>query len=334
MSNRPAIIAEGLVKNYGKTRALDGLDLLAEEGSVLGVLGPNGAGKTTAVRILTTLLRADAGHAEVAGLDVVKNADKLRARIGLAGQYAAVDENLTGFENLTMFGRLYHLSGKIAKRRAEELLERFELTDAARRVVKTYSGGMRRRLDLAASLIMAPPVLFLDEPTTGLDPRGRLSMWDVISSLVADGTTVLLTTQYLEEADQLANQIAVVDHGRVIAKGTSDELKELVGGERIDITIAQGGDLNAAMRAMRPYSVGEIQIDPPQRRLVVPVTRGAQQLTSVVRDLDEASIPLDDLALRRPTLDDVFLTLTGHASEAEPLLEDTLDSQPVARSAR
>ena len=334
MSNRPAIIAEGLVKNYGKTRALDGLDLQAEEGSVLGVLGPNGAGKTTAVRILTTLLRADAGRAEVAGLDVVKQADKLRARIGLAGQYAAVDENLTGFENLKMFGRLYHLSGKVAKRRAEELLDRFELSDAAGRTVKTYSGGMRRRLDLAGSLIMAPPVLFLDEPTTGLDPRGRLSMWDVISSLVADGTTVLLTTQYLEEADQLAHQIAVVDHGRVIARGTSDELKEQVGGERIDITVSPGGDLNAALHAMRPYSVGEALIDIQQRRITVPVTRGAQQLTSVVRDLDEASIPLDDLALRRPTLDDVFLTLTGHASDMEPLPQDTPASQPVARSAR
>jgi len=214
MSNRPAILAEGLYKHYGKTRALAGLDLAAEQGSVLAVLGPNGAGKTTAVRILTTLLRPDAGRAEVAGLDVVKDANALRARIGLAGQYAAVDENLTGFENLEMFGRLYHLSGAVARQRANELLERFDLVDAARRTLKTYSGGMRRRLDLAASLIISPPVLFLDEPTTGLDPRGRLAMWEVISTLAASGTTILLTTQYLEEADHLADQIVVVDLGR------------------------------------------------------------------------------------------------------------------------
>src|SRR5947207_3708393 len=272
MSNRPAILAEGLYKHYGKTRALAGLDLVAEQGSVLALLGPNGAGKTTAVRILTTLLRPDAGRAEVAGLDVVKHADTLRARIGLAGQYAAVDEYLTGFENLKMFGRLYHLSGPMAKRRANELIERFDLVDAAGRIVKTYSGGMRRRLDLAASLIMMPPVLFLDEPTTGLDPRGRLAMWDIISTLVADGTTVLLTTQYLEEADQLADQIAVVDQGRVIAKGTSDELKAQVGGERIELSVARGGDLDAATRAIRPYSSGEIQVNANNRHLVVPVT--------------------------------------------------------------
>jgi len=211
MSNKPAILAEGLHKHYGKTHALDGLDLVAEEGTVLGVLGPNGAGKTTAVRILTTLLRPDAGRAEVIGLDVVKHADTIRSRIGLAGQYAAVDENLTGYENLKMFGQLYHLSGSIARRRANELLERFDLVEAAGRTVKTYSGGMRRRLDLAASLIMSPPVLFLDEPTTGLDPRGRLAMWEIITDLVSDGTTVLLTTQYLEEADRLPARVAVVD---------------------------------------------------------------------------------------------------------------------------
>src|SRR5438552_2407518 len=261
MSNTPAILAEGLQKHYGKTQALVGLDLVAEQGSVLGLLGPNGAGKTTAVRILTTLLRPDAGRAEVIGLDVVKHADALRARIGLAGQYAAVDENLTGYENLEMFGRLYHLSGGVARRRAKELLERFDLLDAARRTVKTYSGGMRRRLDLAASLIIAPPVLFLDEPTTGLDIRGRLAMWEVISSLVADGTTVLLTTQYLEEADQLAHQLAVLDLGRVIARGTSDELKAQVGGERLEITVAHKGDLETAVQSLRPYSIGEIQID-------------------------------------------------------------------------
>jgi ABC-2 type transport system ATP-binding protein len=334
MPNKPAILAEGLQKYYGKTRALAGLDLVAEEGTVLGLLGPNGAGKTTAVRILTTLLRPDAGRAEVAGLDVVKHADTLRARIGLAGQYAAVDENLTGYENLEMFGRLYHLSGAIARRRANELLERFDLVDAARRTVKTYSGGMRRRLDLAASLIISPPVLFLDEPTTGLDPRGRLAMWDVISSLVADGTTVLLTTQYLEEADQLANQIAVVDQGHVIANGTADELKTQVGGERLELTVARGGDLEAAVQALRPFSAGEIQVNMDRRGLVVPVTQGAQLLAAVVRDLDAEQIPLDDLALRRPTLDDVFLTLTGRAATTADLPKETPADRPLVRSSR
>ncbi len=334
MPNRPAIVAEGLKKSYGRTQALVGLDLAAEEGTVLGLLGPNGAGKTTAVRILTTLLQPDSGYAEVTGLDVVKDANALRARIGLAGQYAAVDENLTGFENLKMFGRLYHLSGSIAKRRADELLERFDLVDAAGRTVKTYSGGMRRRLDLAASLIMAPPVLFLDEPTTGLDPRGRLSMWEIISDLVADGTTVLLTTQYLEEADQLAHQIAVVDHGRVIARGTSDELKAQIGGERIELSLAQGGDLAATVQALRPYSAGEIQIDAESRRLNVPVTDGARILTAVVRDLDAAQIPLDDLALRKPTLDDVFLTLTGRAVMQDVPSETTPEIRSMARSTR
>jgi len=327
-------LAEGLQKHYGKTQALAGLDLVAEQGSVLGLLGPNGAGKTTAVRILTTLLRPDAGRAEVLGLDVVKHADALRARIGLAGQYAAVDENLTGYENLEMFGRLYHLSGGVARRRANELLARFDLVDAARRTVKTYSGGMRRRLDLAASLIISPPVLFLDEPTTGLDLRGRLGMWEVISTLVADGTTVLLTTQYLEEADQLADQIAVVDHGRVIANGTADELKAQVGGERLELTVTRGGDLDAAVQALRPYSSGELQVDADRRHLVVPVTRGAQQLAEVVRDLDAEQIPLDDLALRRPTLDDVFLALTGRAAEEAELPAKTAATQPLVRSTR
>jgi ABC-2 type transport system ATP-binding protein len=335
MSNKPAILAEGLHKYYGKTHALDGLDLAAEEGSVLGVLGPNGAGKTTAVRILTTLTLPDSGHAEVAGLDVVKHADTVRSRIGLTGQYAAIDENLTGYENLKMFGQLYHLSGTVAKSRANDLLARFDLVDAARRTVKTYSGGMRRRLDLAASLIMSPPILFLDEPTTGLDPRGRIAMWEIISSLVADGTTVLLTTQYLEEADQLAKQIIVVDHGRVIAKGTSDELKTQVGGERLELTISPGGNLDDALAAIRPYSSGEIQVNTEHRRLAMPVTQGAQQLAAVVRDLDAAQIRLDDLALRRPTLDDVFLSLTGHAaSEDEKPAEEETFTQPLARSTR
>ena len=334
MTSRPAILAEGLKKSYGKTQALVGLDLAAEEGSVLGLLGPNGAGKTTAVRILTTLLRPDAGRAEVMGLDVVKDANALRARIGLAGQYAAVDEYLTGYENLKMFGQLYHLSGAVARRRANYLLERFDLVEAAGRIVKTYSGGMRRRLDLAASLIMSPPILFLDEPTTGLDPRGRLAVWEIISGLASDGTTVLLTTQYLEEADQLAHQIAVVDHGRIIARGTSDELKAQIGGERIEVTVAQGGDLAAAEQALRPYSSGEIQIEEERRHLLVPVTHGAQILTAVVRDLDAAQVRLDDLALRKPTLDDVFLTLTGRAATPDEQAAQEPEMRAMARSSR
>ncbi len=317
-SSRPAILAEGLVKSYGQTQALRGIDFSAEEGTVLGVLGPNGAGKTTAVRILTTLLKPDAGHATVAGLDVVHDADALRAHIGLAGQYAAVDELLTGRENLEMFGRLYHISGRDAKRRATELLERFDLTDAANRTIKTYSGGMRRRLDLAASLIVAPPVLFLDEPTTGLDPRGRSGMWDVISGLVADGTTVLLTTQYLEEADLLADQIVVVDRGQIIARGTSDELKAQVGGERLEVTLGRGSNVADAVRALRPHGSGEPRVDAEQRRVVVPVTNGSRILADSIRDLDAAGVKLDDLALRRPTLDDVFLALTGHEAEETP----------------
>jgi len=313
--NNAAILAEGLEKRYGKTQALRGLDLVVEEGTVFGLLGPNGAGKTTAVRIFTTLLQPDAGRAEVAGFDVVRHADQLRSQIGLAGQYAAVDEYLTGRENLEMVGRLYHLPKSQARRRASELLERFELVDAANRTVKTYSGGMRRRLDLAASLVVSPPILFLDEPTTGLDPRGRLGMWDLISELVKDGTTVLLTTQYLEEADQLADQIAVIDHGLVIATGTADELKTQVGGERLEITVAQGNSLDAAVRALVPYSQGEAQAEKDSRRIVIPVANGSKLLANIVRDLDAAGVQLDDLALRRPTLDDVFLTLTGHEAE-------------------
>jgi ABC-2 type transport system ATP-binding protein len=330
MNGRPAILAEGLEKSYGTTRALRGLDLEVEEGTIFGLLGPNGAGKTTAVRILTTLLRPDAGRAQVAGFDIVRQADQLRAHIGLAGQYAAVDEYLTGWENLEMVGQLYHLPRAQARQRADELLERFDLVDAGRRLVKTYSGGMRRRLDLAASLIVAPPVLFLDEPTTGLDPRGRLAMWDVMRELVADGTTVLLTTQYLEEADQLAQRIAVIDGGQVIARGTPDELKMQVGGARLELTVAADSDLDAAVRVLRPYGDGSVHVDEERRRIVAPAN-GSEMLAAVVRDLDAAGVQIDELGLHRPTLDDVFLTLTGHMAEVAAQEEEAV---PVGRAGR
>ncbi|HEX5505728.1 MAG TPA: ATP-binding cassette domain-containing protein [Thermomicrobiales bacterium] len=313
-----AVLAEGLEKRYGQTHALRGVDLAVERGTVCGLLGPNGAGKTTMVRILTTLLLPDAGHARVAGFDVVRDAERVRYRIGLAGQQAAVDELLTGRGNLEMVGRLYHLPGRTARRRADELLERFALTDAANRIAKTYSGGMRRRLDLAASLVAAPPILFLDEPTTGLDPRSRIGMWDVIGGLVAQGTTVLLTTQYLEEADRLADRIAVIDQGQVIAAGTPSELKATVGGEQIDVVVRDGARLPEAAEAVRRASGAEPYVDQEARRLVAPVTGGASALVEVVRELDLVGLAVDDLALRRPTLDEVFLRLTGHTADEMP----------------
>ncbi len=317
-----AIVAEGLVKIYrsrkSEVRALDGLDLTVEEGTVLGLLGPNGAGKTTTVRILTTLLRPDSGHATVAGLDVVRQPQQIRRMIGLSGQYAAVDENLTGRENLWLFGRLYQLPSAEARRRADDLLEQFGLADAADRVVKTYSGGMRRRLDLASALTGRPRILFLDEPTTGLDPRGRLGMWEVIRGLVREGVTLLLTTQYLEEADELAHTIAVVDQGRIIARGTADELKAKVGGERIEVVVHSRDDIGRAAHILSGEAGSDASVDDHVRKITVPAKGGARRLAQVVRDLDEAQITIDDIALRRPTLDDVFLTLTGHAAEVAP----------------
>jgi ABC-2 type transport system ATP-binding protein len=316
-SSRPAISATALVKNFGRTRALDGLDLEVAAGTVFGLLGPNGAGKTTAVRIFTTLLEPDSGHAEVAGLDCVRDANRLRARIGLAGQYAAVDELLTGRENLEMVGRLYRLTRARARERALELLEQFGLSDAANRPARTYSGGMRRRLDLAASLIVTPPVLFLDEPTTGLDPRSRLAMWDLLDELRDGGTTLLLTTQYLEEADFLADRIAVIDRGRTIAVGTADDLKSQVGGERIELTLARGADLDAAAAALAPHVDGSVRVEAETRHISGAAAQGARRMVDVVRDFDAAGIAIEDLAVRRPTLDDVFLTLTGHGAQEE-----------------
>jgi ABC-2 type transport system ATP-binding protein len=308
-----AISARGLRKSFGDVRALDGVDFDVAPGTVLGLLGPNGAGKTTAVRVLTTLLKPDSGSATVAGLDVVSQAAALREHIGLAGQYAAIDENLTGLENLVMVGRLYGMKRAVARTRANELLDRFELDEAAGRPAKTYSGGMRRRLDLAAALVAKPPVLFLDEPTTGLDPRSRLALWTTIEELVAEGTTVLLTTQYLDEADRLADTIAVIDHGRVIAEGTPDELKDRVGGERLEVRLADPAAAPRAAAALAEMSDEAPASDGALVTLTVRARTGA--IVEAVRRLDDAGVDVDDLTLRRPTLDDVFLALTGHAAE-------------------
>ncbi|MEU1277653.1 ATP-binding cassette domain-containing protein [Streptomyces sp. NPDC005805] len=310
-----AIYAEGLVKTFGDVRALDGVDLDVPEGTVLGLLGPNGAGKTTTVRVLTTLLQPDSGTARVAGIDVLKHPNEVRRSIGLSGQFAAVDEYLTGRENLQMVGQLYQMSARDAKTRAGRLLERFNLADAADRPAKTYSGGMRRRLDLAAALVVSPPVMFMDEPTTGLDPRNRQQLWDVIQELVRGGTTLLLTTQYLEEADHLADDICVVDHGKVIARGTSDQLKARTGGECVEVVVHRPEEIAAARQILTTYGKGEVSVVEHTRKLTVPVTGGAKLLAEVIRDLDARGIEIDDIGLRRPTLDDVFISLTGHAAE-------------------
>ncbi|MFI9099612.1 ATP-binding cassette domain-containing protein [Streptomyces fildesensis] len=310
-----AIYAEGLVKTFGDVRALDGVDFDVPEGTVLGLLGPNGAGKTTAVRVLTTLLQPDSGKAVVAGIDVLKHPNEVRRHIGLSGQFAAVDEYLTGRENLQMVGQLYQMKSRDAKLRAAELLDRFNLADAADRPTKTYSGGMRRRLDLAAALVVKPPVMFMDEPTTGLDPRNRQVMWEVIQDLVAGGTTLLLTTQYLEEADQLAHDICVIDHGKVIARGTSDQLKAQTGGERVEVVVHERERLAEAEGILRGFGKGDTKTEDHTRRITVPVDGGAKLLAEVIRDLDARGIEIDDIGLRRPTLDDVFLSLTGHEAE-------------------
>lgn len=309
----PAISVKGLVKCFGDVRALDGVDLEVATGSVLGLLGPNGAGKTTAVRVLTTLIKPDAGSVTVNGLDAVKDEAALREHIGLAGQYAAVDENLTGAENLTMVGRLYGMRRSDAKARALELLKRFDLEDAANRPAKTYSGGMRRRLDLADALVAKPSILFLDEPTTGLDPRSRIALWEMIEDLVAEGTTVLLTTQYLDEADRLADRIAVIDEGRVVADGTSDELKDRVGGERLEVRLNDADQVDRAIEMLAPLTNDEPFTEDDMIKLTVERRQGA--IADAVQTLNAADIGVEDIGLRRPTLDEVFLTLTGHALE-------------------
>jgi ABC-2 type transport system ATP-binding protein len=317
----PAVEARGLVKRFGATEALRGVDLTVERATVLGVLGPNGAGKTTAVRILTTLLKPDAGVASIDGIDVVKEPRRARARIGLTGQYAAVDERLTGYENLVHVGRLFHLRTKEARARAGEMLERFDLVAAGSRISGTYSGGMRRRLDIAMSLVGRPSVLFLDEPTTGLDPRSRNAMWDLIDELVAGGMTTLLTTQYLEEADRLAHQIAVIDHGVVIERGTPEDLKRRVGGEQIDVLVTRPDDVGRVHAALAEFAAGDPHYEKVGRRVVIPVRDARGIVPRVVRRLDEARIDVDDVGVRRSTLDDVFFALTGHAAEEDEGVE-------------
>jgi ABC-2 type transport system ATP-binding protein len=311
------IEATGLQKHFGATHALRGVDFSVPEGTILGLLGPNGAGKTTAVRILTSLTRPDAGRALVAGIDVLHHPAEARRRMGVAGQTASLDELLTGRENLGMVGRLYHLPGADVKRRADELLQRFELEDAADRPTKTYSGGMRRRLDLAAALVASPPVRFLDEPTTGLDPRSRLSMWELIGDLAHGGTTVLMTTQYLEEADRLADDIVVIDHGLVIARGTPNELKQRIGGERLVVTVGENQDLARTASVLAAMSEEEPRLDEAERTVSVPVTDHAGVLTRVIRLLEAAAIEVDDAGSRTPTLDEVYLNLTGHVADDE-----------------
>jgi ABC-2 type transport system ATP-binding protein len=325
---QPAVQADGLQKRYGSTDALDGFELVVERGAVCGLLGPNGAGKTTAVRILATLLRPDGGRARVAGLDVVRDAGRVRQRIGLVGQAAAVDEVLSGRQNLVMFGRLFHLGIRQATARADELLEHFALTDTGRKPVKQYSGGMRRRLDLAASLILAPEVLFLDEPTTGLDPRGRNEVWASIRALVADGTTVLLTTQYLDEADQLADQVCVIDHGRVIAEGTPDALKSRIGGDRVDVVLHSAADLPVAAAILARAAGAAAETDPDTRRVSAPVRDRMSAMSEIFAALGAANVAAEDLAVRRPTLDEVFMELTGRL--AEPTTDDTDSQEAVA----
>ncbi|MBY5163031.1 ATP-binding cassette domain-containing protein [Salsipaludibacter albus] len=324
------IRATGLVKHYGDVTALDGLDLSVPGGQVLALLGPNGAGKTTAVRILTTLLEPDEGSVEVAGVDVLADPREVRRRIGLSGQYAAVDEHLSGFENLDLIGRLYRMGRHRARERARELLERFDLVEAADRPVKTYSGGMRRRLDLAGALVATPTVLFLDEPTTGLDPRSRSDMWEVIRELVNGGTTLLLTTQYMEEADLLADDIVVIDHGRAIARGTADRLKQQVGGERIELIAEVATDIPVVHELLSRHAVDEVRVDDHRRMLTAAVTGGTVDLRKVLSDVENRGIALSDAGLRRPTLDDVFLTLTGR-STADPTTDDTPTDQPEPR---
>ena len=333
-STELGIEAQGLTKRYQDVVALAGVDLAVPRGTVLGLLGPNGAGKTTTVRVLTTLLVPDGGSARVAGVDVLRDPAGVRSRIGLSGQYAAVDEYLTGYENLEMVGRLYHLGRRRSRERARELLGQFGLSDAADRPAKTYSGGMRRRLDLAGALVADPEVIFLDEPTTGLDPKARLDMWEVISSLVAGGTTLLLTTQYLEEADRLADEIVVIDHGRVIARGTSRELKAQIGGERIELTVLDPTSLGPVVSSLSDLAAGEPTVDAATRSVVVPVSGGAAVLTEALLRLSRAGIGLEDVGLRRPTLDEVFLTLTGRSSAPADPDGDVARPEPDGAPAR